>query len=469
MNDDSTARLVRWLREWVAAAPAGAQLPSSRSLVAEHEVSPLTVQRATRALVDAGLVETRSGVGAFVRPRRVRRSPDLGWQTGALGPRPPGPVSLPGPLRPTASDVLALHSGYPTADLLPGRLVQAALGRAARSPSATRVSEPAGLLALRDWFAGELAAGTPGHVHPAVGRNVLITPGSQSGLTGVFRALVGPSRPLLVESPTYWGALTAAAHVGAHVVPVPSGPDGPDPEAVDRALLETGARAFYVQPCFANPTGTRWSVETGDAVLDVVRRRSAFLIEDDWAHDFGIDADPRPLAAQDDTGHVVYLRSLTKSVSPAIRVGAVVARGPAFDRLLADHAAEAMYVSEVLQAAALDVVRQPAWTTHRRNLRRILRERRDLLSDSLSRHTPAATVDRAPVGGLHLWVRLPDAVAVDRLVRDCAADGVQIAAGDEWFPAEPTGSYVRASFAGPDPDRFDHAAQVLQRAVDRQT
>ncbi|TKV57049.1 PLP-dependent aminotransferase family protein [Nakamurella flava] len=468
MNDDSTGRLVRWLREWVAAVPPGTRLPSSRSLAAEHGVGPVTVQRATRALVDAGLVETRSGVGAFVRQRGTARPPDLEWQTGALGPRPPGPVALPAPLRPTATDVLALHSGYPTADLLPERLVHAALSRAARSASATRVADSAGLPELRAWFAGELAGGTPAGIAPPAARQVLVTPGSQSGLSGVFRALVGPGRPLLVESPTYWGALTAAVHVGVHVVPVPSGPDGPDPDAVDRAFAETGARAFYAQPSFANPTGTRWSAETGDAVLDVVRRRSGFLIEDDWAHDFGIDADPRPLAAQDDAGHVVYLRSLTKSVSPAIRVGAVIARGPAFERLLADHAAEAMYVSAVLQTAALDVVRQPAWTTHRRNLRRTLRDRRDLLLHSLSRHTPAALVDRTPVGGLHLWIRVPDGVAVDRLVRDCAADGVQIAAGDEWFPAEPTGSYVRASFAGPDPDRFDDAARVLQGAVDRQ-
>ena len=460
---------MRLLRAWVATAPVGAQLPSSRSLVAEHGVSPITVQRATRALVDAGLIETRPGVGATVRPRTVRRAADLGWQTAALGPRPPGPAGVPGPLRPTAGDVLPLHSGYPTSDLLPGRLVQAAIARAARTTAAIRVSDPAGLPALRDWFAGELAAGTPGDLQPPAGRTVLITPGSQSGLTAVFRALVGPGRPLLVESPTYWGALTAAAHVGARVVPVPSGPDGPDPEAVDRALSETGARAFYAQPSFANPTGGRWSTACADAVSDVVRRRSVFLVEDDWAHDFAIDADPRPLAARDDSGHVVYLRSLTKSVSPAIRVGAVVARGPAFERLLTDHSAEAMYVSEVLQAAALDVVRQPAWTTHRRNLRRTLRERRDLLLDSLSRYAPAATVDRSPVGGLHLWVRLPDGVAADRLVRDCLADGVQLAAGDEWFPAEPTGTFVRISFAGPDPDRFDEGAQVLQRAVESQS
>lgn len=68
----------------------------------------------------------------------------------------------------------------------------------------------------------------------------------------------------------------------------------------------------------------------------VVRSHGAFLVEDDWAHDFGIDSTSRPVAASDDAGHVIYLRSLTKSVSPSVRVAAMVARGPARDRILAD-------------------------------------------------------------------------------------------------------------------------------------
>lgn len=96
---------------------------------------------------------------------------------------------------------------------------------------------------------------------------------------------------------------------------------------------------------------------------DVVRAHGAFLAEDDWAHDFGITTAALPVAAGDYSGHVVYLRSLTKSVSPGIRVAAVIARGPVRDRILADRGAESMYVSGVLQAAAPDVETQPARRT----------------------------------------------------------------------------------------------------------
>ena len=75
--------------------------------------------------------------------------------------------------------------------------------------------------------------------------------------------------------------------------------DGPDPDDVERAFAQTGARAFYAQPTFANPTGAQWPIATGQAVLEAVRRHGAFLIEDDWAHDLGIDTEPRPKIAMD--------------------------------------------------------------------------------------------------------------------------------------------------------------------------
>jgi len=148
--------------------------------------------------------------------------------------------------------------------------------------------------------------------------------------------------------------------------------------------------------CAATAAG---SADTGAAVLDIVRARGAFLVEDDWAHDLAIDADPRPLVGHDDGGHVIYLRSLTKSVSPALRVAAVIARGPARERILADRAAETIYVSGVLQAAALDVVTQPGWSAHLRGMGQQLRARRDLLLDSVGTHAPQVHVEHVPVGG----------------------------------------------------------------------
>ncbi|MFF0945159.1 PLP-dependent aminotransferase family protein [Kocuria sp. CPCC 205300] len=461
MNNDSSSRIADQLRTWVAAAPPGARLPSTRSLVAQHGAGPVTVQKALRTLEAQGLVETRPGVGTFVRAARTVRAADHGWQTAALRGHQAPLRSVATALRSTPNDVVAFHSGYPDRELLPERLVRAALARAARSEAALSLPPVAGLPELQSWFAHELGTATPAGVGAPTPGDVIVLPGTQSGLSSVFRALAGAGRPVLMESPTYWGAILAAAQAGVHVVPVPAGAAGPDPADLARAFRETGARLLYAQPNYANPTGAQWPAELGRQVLEVVREHGAFLVEDDWAHDFGITTTPVPLAAQDDSGHVVYLRSLTKSVSPALRVGAVIARGPARERILADRAAESMYVSGLLQAAALDVVTQPGWSTHRRGLRHQLRARRDLLLTSLAEHAPQAHVEVVPPGGLNLWLRLPNGTDPARLARDCEAAGVVIAPGSEWFPAEPTGPFVRLNYAGADPGAFPDGARVL--------
>lgn len=436
--------------------------------MARYGASPVTVQKAMHALAALGLVESRPGVGTFVRDLRARKIADFSWQTAALGsPQARLPVTA-ATQRSAAPDAISLLSGYPDKELLPERLVRAALNRAVRSESALTRSPVRGLPELQAWFAAQLGAGAPANVQAPTARDVLILPGSQSGLSSIFRAVVRPGEALLIESPTYWGAILAAAQAGVDLVPVPSGPAGPHPEDLDRAFRQTGARAFYAQPGYANPTGVQWPVRLGQEVLEVVRSHGAFLIEDDWAHDLAIDTEPRPLAAREEQGHVVYLRSLTKSVSPALRIAAVIARGPVLDRIVADRGAETLYVSGVLQAAALDVVTQPGWKAHQRALRHRLRDRRDLLLQSLRSYAPDAVPERVPAGGLNLWVRLPEAVNLDLLVRDCEAGGLLIASGDDWFPAEPSGPFIRLNFSGSAPERFPEAARILQEAIDGQ-
>ena len=465
MANDSTERIVRGLRTWIASAPPGSQLPSNRALTAEYGASPVTVQKAMRALTALGLIEGRPGVGTFVRVVHAAHPVDYAWQTAALGSPHARLPTLSTPQRAAAPDAIGLHSGYPDRELLPERLVRAAITRASRTDSAMTRSPAPGLPELQAWFATELAKAAPAGVTPATPRDVLILPGSQSGLSSIFRALVGPGRPLLIESPSYWGAILAAAQAGVSLVPIPAGPDGPDPDDVARAFEQTGARAFYAQPTYANPTGAQWSPRRGRAVLDIAREHRAFLIEDDWAHDLAIDTDPHPIAAHDTDGHVIYLRSLTKSVSPSLRVAAVIARGPARDRILADRGAESMYVSGLLQTAALDVVTQPAWRTHLRSLRQQLRARRDLLIHSLREHAPDAHLERTPVGGLNLWVRLPDGTDLERLAITCETRGVIIAPGAEWFPAEASGPYMRLNYSGANPDRFPDAARIIGAAM----
>lgn len=463
MTNGSSDRIEESVTSWIAAAPDGARLPSTRALAAEHGAGPVTVQRALRRLVARGLVEARPGVGTFVRRRSTARAGDASWQSAALGPVAARYPESSGTTGEPSAETIALHSGYPAAELLPTTLVRAAVARVARTSHALRPTPAAGAAELRSWFAADLSSLAPAGA-PVSARDVLVLPGTQSGLGSIFRTVAGVGRPVVVEAPTYWGAILAAAQTGVVLVPVASGEGGPDPDEVEDALRRTGARLFYAQPTFANPTGVSWSADRRRAVLEAVRRRGAFLVEDDWARDLSADAErptPPPLATLDDDGHVIYLRSLTKSVAPAVRVGAVVARGPVRERLAADRGAESMYVSGLLQAVALDVVTQPAWRRHVRGLATALGTRRDALLAALAAGVPEGRVDHVPGGGLNLWLRLPDGTDPVALASATAARGVLVAPGHGWFPAEPLAPCLRLSFAGAEPARFVDAAAVL--------
>jgi DNA-binding transcriptional MocR family regulator len=223
---------------------------------------------------------------------------------------------------------------------------------------------------------------------------------------------------------------------------------------------------FYCQPTFANPSGTTLDSTRRREVLDIVTRAGAFLIEDDWGRDFGIDAPPpAPLATADPDGHVVYLRSLTKSAAPGLRISAIVARGGAMTRLLAARTIADFFISGTIQETALELVTSPAWPRHLRGLRTALRTRRDVLVGELRSALGEGCLGSVPAGGLHLWVRLPDHVDDAELAARARVAGVVVSAGQQWFPAEATGAFLRLSFATAAPDAIPGAVAKIARLL----
>lgn len=417
------------------------------------------MSRAIALLAREGLIVSRPGTGTFVAPRPVRPADgavDTSWQAVALGERiidtsglspladPPG-LSFVAPDLPDPSsgdEVISLASGYPHPSLMPVRALNTALGHAARLPGAWDRPPAAGIPALRAWFAREASA----RVSPS---DVLITHGGQAAISAAFRAVLRPGDALLMESPTYPGALEAAQVAGLRVFPVPVDADGVVPELLADAFGRSGARAFYCQPAYHNPTGTVLDVSRRDEVLAIARAAGAFVIEDDacrWlSHG---PAAPPPLLDDDADGRVIYLTSLTKAVSPSLRVGALIARGPVASRLRASVAVNDLFVARPLQEAALDLVTRPAWSRHRRDLGRELGARAHVLGDALRERLPGLEF-AVPSGGVHLWARVagaPDGDDVELALRARRA-GVVLMPGRPFFPAEPTGAFLRLTFS----------------------
>nr|WP_321167666.1 PLP-dependent aminotransferase family protein [Baekduia soli] len=436
-------------------------MPSVRELMARHRASPVTVQRALARLAGEGLVVPRPGRGTFVAPARATTAspaaaPDLGWQEIALADRPPlRAAALEGLLEVPAAGAIALSTGYLHPDLQPLGALGSALARAARRAEAWGRLPVEGLDGLRDWFARE--AGGHARAH-----DVVVCPGGQPALATAFRALAAPGEPVLVESPTYLGAIAAVQAAGLRAVPVPADEDGVRPDLLARAFALTGARVFYCQPLYANPSGATLAMQRRGPVLEAVAAAGAFLVEDDWARDLVIDGEPPPpLAAEDPDGHVVHVRSLTKSAAPGLRVAAVTARGAAGARLKAARIIDDFFVSGPLQHATVELVASPAWRRHRRMLRTALGERRDALAAALGEHLPDWRVPGAPAGGLHLWVALPDGTDDLALAARAAAAGVVVSPGRPWFAAEPPAPFLRLTYAGAAPAELTEGVRRL--------
>ncbi len=436
----SNTRVVDDLRRTATAAAPGERLPSVRELSRRHAASMLTVQRAIAELAAEGVVEPRPGRGTFVAARRTPPTADLDWQAVALGAGSVDAGGLDALLDVPEAGLIPLSTGFVDTALQAVGPLAAATARAARRAGAWGRLPVEGNPELRAWFARAAGGALGAH-------DVVISPGGQSALGTVLRALARPGDALVVESPTYLGALAAGRAAGLRLIPVPADARGVRPELLADALDRSGARLVYLQPTFANPTGALLDAGRRAEVQAAVAAAGAFVIEDDWAADLDLDGvAPPPLVAGDDDGHVIYLRSLTKSTAPGLRIAAVAARGQAGARLKAARVVDDFFVSGVLQEAALDLLSSPAWPRHLRALHRELRVRRDALAAAVETHLDLRVA--VPGGGQHLWLRLPDALDDVAVAGRALAAGVVVFPGRPWFPADPPGSYLRLTYAG---------------------
>ncbi|RBQ14457.1 PLP-dependent aminotransferase family protein [Spongiactinospora rosea] len=422
----------------------GDRLPSSRELVRAHGVSPVTVSRALAVLAAEGRVVTRPGSGTYVaRPAEARgESADLSWQTVALGDRVVDdsgvvPLLMPPPTAFADDNAIGLTSGYLNPALRPAKALTTAAARAVRRAATWGMPPLSGVPELRRWFAAEAG----GDVTPA---DVVIAGGGQAALTQALRALAAPGAPVLVETPTYPGALAAARTLGLRAHAVPIDRDGVRPDLLAEAFAVTGARVFYCQPGPHNPTGAVLPRDRREQVLAVARAAGAFVIEDDYARYLSAPLPPS-MVTLDTHGTVVHLNSLSKAVAPSLRVAGVTARGPAAHRLRAAQVVESFFVARPLQETVVELTGSPAWGRHLAALSAQIAARRDALVASLTARAPELEIHHIPQGGLHLWLRLPPDLDDAALVDAARREGVLVSPGRIFYPAEPPGPRVRVT------------------------
>lgn len=441
----------------------GARFPSTREIATSYRVSPVTVSRALATLSAEGSIKTLPGSGTFVADRVPLGGPkvlDASWQTVALGDRAIDSRALQTYLDVNPRGALSLSGGYLHPSLMPIRALSIAAHRAARRAETWEAPDPRGLAGLRAWFASH-------HGSAFDAGDVIVCNGGQSAISATFRALVPAGATLLVEAPTYPGALAVARAAGIRIVPVPLDGDGIIPDLLADAFETTGSRAVYLQPTHHNPTGIVMPAARRRQVLDVAEKAGAFVIEDDWARWLGYErTNPPTLISMDGQGRVVYISSLTKPASPSLRLGALVARGPVADRLRSIRIVDDLFVNRLTQETALELVGSPGWARHVVDVGRALQHRRGVVVEALGALAPTLVVPRLPRAGMHLWVSLPEAIDDLAVAESAREHGVLVGSGRSFFATEPPSSHLRLSFGcAANDDELREAVRRLAAAL----
>ncbi len=307
--------------------------------------------------------------------------------------------------------IISFAGGLPSPKTFPVSAFAAACEKVLREDghAALQYAASEGFATLR----GMVAAMLPWKVDPA---QVLITTGSQQGLDLIAKVLIDPGSSVLVETPTYLGALQAFAPMEPAVVSVDSDDEGVDISDLGRKAA--GARFFYVLPNFQNPTGRTMSEARRAALSLEAARLGLPLVEDNPYGDLWFDTPPPlPLTARNPEG-CVYLGSFSKVLAPGLRLGFMVAPSSIFPKLLQAKQAADLHSPGFNQRLVAEVMKDGFLDRHVPTIRALYKSQRDAMLAAMARDMPEGVEWNTPAGGMFLWVRLPEGMnAIDLLPR----------------------------------------------------
>jgi len=365
--------------------------------------------------------------------------------------------------------VISFAGGLPSPLSFPVDAMREACTRVLRDTprEALQYAASEGFEPLREWVAGELLK-----QGLRVGASqVLITTGSQQGLDLVAKVLIDEGSTVLVESPTYLGALQAFTPMEPRFAGVANDDDGPIVDAmVDAAAAAaspagSGARFFYLLPNFQNPTG-RSIVEARRAAL--AERAAAIglpLVEDNPYGELWFDAPPPASLAGRNPAGTVYLGSFSKILAPGLRLGYVVAPPALTAKLLQAKQAVDLHTPGFNQRVAHEVIREGFLDRHVPTIRALYKSQRDAMLAALDRHMPAGVHWNRPAGGMFLWVRLPTTMSAVDLLPLALERGVAFVPGAPFFADAGQTHTLRLSFVTASAAQIETGIAALGQAI----
>ncbi|WP_380164230.1 PLP-dependent aminotransferase family protein [Jannaschia sp. R86511] len=364
-------------------------------------------------------------------------------------------------------EVVSLAGGMPNFDALPLPEIAEIVRRCAAEQSAVALQYGSGQgdVAAREQIVDVMT--TVGTVCDP--DDVVVTTGSQHALDLLVRILVDPGDVVLVESPSYVGALGVLRSYEADIRHVETDEQGAVPASVAAHVAAARAegkpvKAVYLVPHHHNPSGATTSLARRQELVEQCRRDGVLVVEDDPYALLGFDTDPLPSMRSLDPEGVVYLGSFSKTFAPGLRVGWAVAPPAIRAKLVLAAEASVLCPSMFSQRVVATYLADSDWRAHVKVLRGVYRERRDALLGALEQQVPDASFTR-PDGGFFTWVRLPGDLDATAMLPRAVAARVAYVPGTA-FHADGRGrQHVRLSFCFPTPERIVEGVRRLAGVV----
>lgn len=352
-------------------------------------------------------------------------------------------------------DVISFAGGLPAPDVFPVEAFRTACDRILKTAGAQALqySTTEGYLPLRELIAGQMVQ-TQVDLLP---ENILITSGSQQALDLIGKIFINPGDHILVEDPTYLGALQAWTAYGAEYVPIPMDEDGMVVDDLE-SLLRTGPKFIYVLPTFQNPTGVSLSLERRQRLIELADRYGVPIVEDDpysrlryegseLPPVIALDHQYRAGSHEPYNGNVIYLSTFSKTLAPGMRLAWVSAPQEVIRKLVQAKQGADLHTSTFNQMIAFEVARDGFLEQHIEVIRLVYGERRNLMLDVMAEFFPTSTTWTRPQGGLFLWAALPDPLRSLDVLDQALARKVAFVPGSVFYACGGGDNTMRINFS----------------------
>ena len=455
----------------------GEALPSIRELSKELEVSPMTIIKAYGELEKNGLATTIPGKGTYVNQRNIiennpfppeltkrNDSDDLSWQMAVPDYLTRSQFRYNPNLNYTRDfsnlSIASLnHKLLPTEEILKdaSSLLQSNPDFLATYPPIQGDSK------LRQVMTNYLQTK---NVKTAP-ENLLITNGSQQGISLVATTFVGPGDIVVMETPTYPGAIDIFKCRGAVILTVPVDKDGMRTDILMRLCDKYTPKLIYTMPNFHNPTGFSLSYKRKQELLEIARQTNSLILEDDpWSEITYKKENAQSIKSMDTDGHVIYLKSISKIFGPAYRIAAIVAEGSVFLRLVAAKANQDLGTAMVCQKMITPFFESNKADSYFYKLNKQLLKRRNKVLDLLKKHAPKGVTWNVPEGGINLWLTLPKTMNSETLLfHSITTKSLSFLPGTICFPNEIEYNHLRICFSYLDDENLENTVLDLCKVI----